>query len=133
MPEQKEVEDVQKEFMDLLMEVKISVSELNVKFDNITDMKNTLDNTKEVAQEANRRSKQNADDIGELESDVKTKADKKEVKQDLEKKAKDIEKKADKSEVERIVKEKDNWKRNLPAWVAVAISAIAILLPYITQ
>ncbi len=112
MPEQKEVEDVQKEFMDLLMEVKVTVSELSVKFDNIGNMKETLESTRDTAKEANARSIQNEKDIESVEKDMKNKADK--------------------DDVDRIVKEKDNWKRNLPAWVAVAISAIALLLSQIS-
>ncbi|WP_147296319.1 hypothetical protein [Halobacillus trueperi] len=122
MPEQKEVEDVQKEFMNLLMEVKLSIGELNVKFDNITDMKNTLETTKEKANEADRCSKQNAATIKEWE---KRSA---ETFKGLEKK---IGEKADKDDVERIIKDKDNWQRNLPAWVAVAISAIVFVSQYI--
>ncbi|MCD5324797.1 MULTISPECIES: hypothetical protein [Pontibacillus] len=121
MPEQKEVEDMEK-FMTLLMDVKVSVAEQSQKLDNVLDVKEKVEKTQETANEANRRSKRNEEDIEEVEKELKNKASK-----EL------LQGKADKSEVERIVQEKDNWKRNMPAWVAVAISAIAFLWPYLTN
>ncbi|MCP3026595.1 hypothetical protein [Halobacillus sp. A5] len=106
----KEVEDMEK-FMTVLMDVKVALAKQTEKLDHVLDIKKKVDNTYDTAQSADRRSKDNSKDIGDLEEDLKTKADK--------------------GDVERIVKDKDNWKKNLPAWVAVAISAIALLLPHI--
>ena len=109
MTENKEVESVEK-YMQLLMELKISITELNGKIDNLTDMKETLQETKKVADSANNRSTENEKDIGKLQTKVSTKANKDDVK--------------------RIVDDKDNWQRNLPAWVAAMIAIVALLLPY---
>ncbi|MBP1950307.1 hypothetical protein [Virgibacillus litoralis] len=110
MSENKEVEAVEK-YYALMMELKISITELAGKIDNLTDMKETLVETKKVADSANNRSTENEKDINDLQTKVSTKANK--------------------EDVERIVKEKDNWKRNLPAWVAAIIAIVALLLPYV--
>lgn len=102
---------MEKEFMNLLMEVKVSIGELNIKFDNITEMKDTLEATKETAMEAKRNSQQNAEAI----RDIKDKLDQK----------------ADSEDVEHIVKEKDNWQRGLPAWFAVIVALITFLSTYL--
>ncbi|CDQ17934.1 hypothetical protein [Halobacillus karajensis] len=111
MSEQKEVEDMEK-FMTILMDVKVSLAQQNQKLDNVLDMKKKVEQTQVVANEADRVSKQNKKDIKEWE--------------------KKMEKKADKDDVERIIKQKDNWHRNLPAWIAVAISVIVFLSQYIS-
>lgn len=109
MTENKEVEAVEK-YMQLMMELKISITELNGKIDNLTDMKETLQETRKVADSANNRSIENEKDINNLQTKVSTKANKDDVK--------------------RIVDEKDNWQKNLPAWVAATIAIVALLLPY---
>ena len=109
MTENKEVEAVEK-YMQLMMELKISITELNGKIDNLTDMKETLQETKKVADSANNRSIENEKDINNLQTKIP--------------------KKANKDDVKRIIDEKDNWQRNLPAWVAAAIAIVALLLPY---
>jgi len=109
MTENKEVEAVEK-YMQLMMELKISITELNGKIDNLTDMKETLQETKKVADSANNRSIENEKDINNLQTKIP--------------------KKANKDDVKRIIDEKDNWQRNLPAWVAAMIAIVALLLPY---
>jgi len=109
----KEVEDM-KEFMSILTDVKVTLARQTEKLENVLDMKEKVDTAHDTSREANRRSIQNEESIKLAEKNMGNK----------------LENKADKDDVERIVKEKDNWKRNLPAWVAVAISAIAILIPY---
>jgi len=109
MTENKEVEAVEK-YMQLMMELKISITELNGKIDNLTDMKETLQETKKVADSANNRSIENEKDINNLQTKVSTKANKDDVK--------------------RIIEDKDNWQRNLPAWLAATIAIVALLLPY---
>ncbi|QAS52792.1 hypothetical protein [Halobacillus litoralis] len=111
MSEQKEVEDMEK-FMTILMDVKVSLAQQNQKLDNVLDMKKKVEETQVVANEADRVSKQNKKDIKEWD--------------------KKMEKKADRDDVERIIKQKDNWQRNLPAWIAVAISVIVFLSQYIS-
>ncbi len=106
----KEVEDMEK-FMTVLMDVKVTLAKQTEKLDHVLDIKQKVDNTYDTAQAADRRSRANEKDIEDLDKDLKDKADK--------------------DDVERIIKEKDNWKKNMPAWVAVAISAIALLWPYI--
>ena len=104
MPEQKEVEDM-KEFMTVLMDVKVSLAEQNQKLDNLLDIKPKIEEAHDLAKGAYSRSKRNE----ELLKD-----------------------KADKEDVKRIVDEKDNWQRNLPAWIAVVISVIVFLSQFIT-
>ncbi len=96
-----------KEFMEVLMEVKISLAELNGKVDSLTDMKADLEEVKKTSNETHYRSVENEKDIAYLRKKI---ADK-----------------ASKDDVDRIVEEKDNWKKTLPSWVAIAVSAIAFL------
>ena len=110
MTDNKEVEAVEK-YYTLMMELKISITELAGKIDNLTDMKETLGETKKIADSADHRSLENEKDINNLQTKISTKANKDDVK--------------------RIIDEKDNWQKNLPVWVAVAIAAIAIILPFI--
>ncbi|KHE73142.1 hypothetical protein [Halobacillus sp. BBL2006] len=108
MPEQKEVEEM-KEFMGVLMDVKVSMAELNGKVDKILSLEEKVNNTYDIAKGAERRSKDNDDDIKDLKRQ-----------------------KADKDDVERIIKDKDNWQRNLPAWIAVVISVVVFMSKFIT-
>ncbi|QAS52364.1 hypothetical protein [Halobacillus litoralis] len=111
MSEQKEVEDMEK-FMTILMDVKVSLAQQNQKLDNVLDMKRKVEETQVVANEADRVSKQNKKDIKEWDEKM--------------------EKKADRDDVERIIKQKDNWQRNLPAWVAVVIAVMGFLSRFIS-
>lgn len=65
MPETKEVEDM-KEFMTILTDVKVSMAELNGKIDQLTDMKESLNETKKIANDADYRSTENEKDIKEV-------------------------------------------------------------------
>ena len=109
MTEYKEVEEM-KEFMTILMDVKVSLADQNGKLDILLDMKPKLDTAYDTANIADRRATENEKDIGKLQTKVSTKANKDDVK--------------------RIVDDKDNWQRNLPAWVAATIAIVALLLPY---
>lgn len=110
MTDTKEVEDMEK-FMTILMEVKVSLADQNGKLDNLLDIKQKVDTTYDTANEAHRRSLENEKDIEKFDEKVNSKADKEDVK--------------------RIVKEKDNWQRNLPTWVAASLAAVSIILQYI--
>ncbi|MCA1021785.1 hypothetical protein [Halobacillus litoralis] len=108
MPEQKEVEEM-KEFMGVLMDVKVSMAELNGKVDKILSLEEKVNSTYDIAKGAERRTKDHEVDIKDLKN-----------------------KKADKGDIERIIKDRDNWQRNLPAWIAVVISVIVFLSNYIS-
>ncbi|GAA5417802.1 hypothetical protein Pryu01_02878 [Paraliobacillus ryukyuensis] len=112
MSNKEEGENV-KEFMELLMELKISITQLTAKVDQLTDMKNVLEETKKIGNETAYRSFENEKDIDHL--------------------LKKVAEKASKEDVNRIVEEKDNWRRTFPSWVAVAIAAIALILPFLTN
>ncbi|MBP1971567.1 vacuolar-type H+-ATPase subunit I/STV1 [Virgibacillus natechei] len=62
-----EVEDM-KEFMEVLTDVKVSMAELNGKIDQLTDMKETLAETKKTADDASYRSLENEKDIQDIQS-----------------------------------------------------------------
>lgn len=62
-----EVEDM-KEFMEVLTDVKVSMAELNGKIDQLTDMKETLQETKKTADNASYRSAENEKDIENIQS-----------------------------------------------------------------
>lgn len=62
---QKEVEDM-KEFMTILTDVKVSMAELNGKIDQLTDIKESLQETKKTADNADYRSIENEKDIKEV-------------------------------------------------------------------
>ncbi|MFD2924159.1 hypothetical protein [Halobacillus naozhouensis] len=51
--------------------------------------------------------------------------------QDIKEIRDEVKEKAGSKEVERIVKDKDNWKRNLPAWAAFFLAVFTLLLRYI--
>lgn len=110
MAEAKEVEDM-KEFMTILMEVKVSMADLNGKVDNIIDIKNKVNTTYDMASKTESRSLENEKDIASIQEKMSTKASK--------------------EHVQRIVQENDNWKKNLPGYLAVVMSAIAIIVSII--
>ncbi len=124
----KEVEDMEK-FMTILMDVKVSLAEQNQKLDNVLDVKEKVETAYETANSAENRSKQNAKDIDDLEEKMEKKSDTSDFIR-LEEK---VDQKADNAGVERIIKEKDNWQRNLPAWIAVLIALLSWIIPNITQ
>jgi hypothetical protein len=107
---QSEVEDM-KEFMTVLMEVKVSLAEQNGKLDSLLDMKDKINETYDVAKSADNRSIENEKDIDRLQTKVSTKASK--------------------EDVERIVKQRENTFKNLPSWIALAISLAVFLLTYL--
>lgn len=111
MPD-KDVEDMEK-FMSVLMEVKVSLAEQNGKLDNLLDMKEQINQTSEIATNAGFRSKQNAESIEKLQTKVATKASK--------------------DDIERVVKQRENTFKNLPAWIALVISMAGFLLTYIAN
>ncbi|MEC3884572.1 hypothetical protein VKA52_12630 [Halobacillus sp. HZG1] len=111
MTEQKEVEDMEK-FMNVLMDVKVALAKQTEKLDNVLDMKQKVDAAHDTAKEADARSTRNEKAIKDWNNKMDTKADQ--------------------DDVERIIKEKDNWQRNLPAWIAVVISIIVFLSNYIS-
>ncbi|QGH34631.1 hypothetical protein GI584_11575 [Gracilibacillus salitolerans] len=90
---QKEVEDMEK-FMTVLMEVKGSLATQNEKLDTLLDLKPKIEAAYDTANSADRRSLENEKDTDRLREKISTRASK--------------------SDVERIVQEKDNWKKNLP-------------------
>ncbi|WP_406945775.1 hypothetical protein ACJA3J_05865 [Halobacillus sp. SY10] len=132
MPDQKEVEEM-KEFMGVLMDVKVSMAELNGKVDKILSLEEKVNNTYDIAKGAERRSKDHEDEIKELKD---KKADNDDLERIIKDHGKDIsdlkDKKADKGDVERIIKQKDNWQRNLPAWAAVLIAVVSFLSRFIS-
>lgn len=115
----KDVEDM-KEFMTVLMDVKVSMAELNGKVDKIISLEEKVNNTYDIAKGTERVSKDNKAILAK-----KADAD------DLQRVSDKLDEKADQSDVERIVKEKDIWQRNLPSWAAVILSLVALLVPYL--
>ncbi|WP_143023815.1 hypothetical protein [Salimicrobium album] len=109
-----------KEFMGVLMDVKVSMAELNGKVDKIISIEEKVNNTYDIAKGTERVAKDNKAILAKKADD-----------DDLQRLQKDLKQKADKSDVERIVKEKDNWQKNLPAWAAVILSLVALLVPYL--
>ncbi len=106
----KEVEDM-KEFMSVLMEVKVTLAEQNGKLDNLLDIKDQLEETQKTAINADYLSKQNKDAVEQLQKKVSTKASK--------------------EDVEQIVKQRENTFKNLPSWIALAISLAVFILTYL--
>ena len=111
MPDQmKEVEDMEK-FMTILMEVKVSLAEQNGKLDNLLDMKERMNETYDIAKSADSRSLENEKDIESLKKDITFTASK--------------------DDVERIVKQRENTFKNMPAWIALFISLAGFVLTYL--
>ncbi|MFD2628717.1 hypothetical protein [Oceanobacillus kapialis] len=108
----KEVEDMEK-FMTVLMEVKVSLAEQNGKLDNLLDMKDKINETYDIAKGAYNRAKENEKDIEVL--------------------SKKLSLSANKEDVERIVKQRENTFKNLPSWLALAISIAVFLLTYLAN
>ncbi|MFD2630465.1 hypothetical protein [Oceanobacillus kapialis] len=61
-------EDHVKEFMVVLTEVKVSLAELNGRIDQLRDVKDTLGQTKKMAEEANYRSTENDKKIKSIQT-----------------------------------------------------------------
>jgi len=112
MPDNKEVEEMEK-FMTILMEVKVSLAEQNGKLDNLLDMKERMNETYDIAKGADNRSKENEKDIESMKAN--------------------IELKASKDDVERIVKQRENTFKNMPAWIALLISVAGFVLTYLVN
>lgn len=112
MPDNKEVEEMEK-FMTILMEVKVSLAEQNGKLDNLLDMKERMNETYDIAKGAENRSKENEKDIESMKINIDSKASK--------------------DDVERIVKQRENAFKNLPSWLALAISLAVFLLTYLVN
>lgn len=108
----KDVEDMEK-FMSVLMEVKVSLAEQSSKLDNLLDMKDEIVVTSDIAKKASYQSKHNADSISNLQNEIGTKASK--------------------DDVEKIVKQRENTFKNLPAWIALAISMAGFILTYLVN
>lgn len=106
----KEVAEM-KEFMEVLMDVKVSLAEQTGKLDNLLDMKQTITEANDLAKGANTRSKLNAENVKELENKLYNKASK--------------------DDVEKIVKQRENVFNNLPSWLALAISLAVFILTFI--
>lgn len=111
MPD-KDVEDMEK-FMSVLMEVKVSLAEQNGKLDNLLDMKEQISQTSDIAKTSRFKAEQNADEIEKLQKKVGTKASK--------------------DDIERVVKQRENTFKNLPSWLALAISLAVFLLTYLAN
>ncbi|MCC2248870.1 hypothetical protein JUJ52_02705 [Virgibacillus sp. AGTR] len=108
----KEVEDM-KEFMTVLMDVKVSLAEQSGKLDSLLDMKDKINETYDIAKGAYNRSKENEKDIDDLKKGISSTASK--------------------EDVERIVKQRENMFKNLPSWLALAISIAVFLLTYLAN
>nr|QRZ19229.1 hypothetical protein JUJ52_05910 [Virgibacillus sp. AGTR] len=102
-----------KEFMTVLMEVKVSLAEQNGKLDSLLDMKNKINETYDVAKRADTRAEENEKDIYDMKRDLTSKASK--------------------EDVERIVKQRENAFRYLPSWLALVISIAVFLLNYLAN
>lgn len=109
---QSEVEEM-KEFMTILMEVKVSLAEQNGKLDSLLDMKDKINDTYDIAKSAENRAIENEKDIERLQQNVSTKASK--------------------EDVERIVKNRENLFKNLPSWLALGISLAIFILTYLAN
>ncbi len=108
-------EDVEsmKEFMSILMEVKVSLAEQNGKLDNLLDMKESIKETADIAKQASYQATQNASSIESLQKKVSAKANK--------------------DDIEKIVKQRENTFKNLPSWIALAISLAVFILTYLSN
>ncbi len=110
MSDNKEVEDMEK-FMNVLMEVKVSLAEQSGKLDNLLDMKEKINETYDIAKGARNKNKELEKDIQELKES--------------------IEKKADVEDVKKEVKRREDLLTNVPAWGAVLISLAGFLINYL--
>jgi hypothetical protein len=63
-----EVNGMNKETFDTLVEIKVALANLSGKVDQLTDMKHTVEITRQTANEADNRSKQNEKDIKDIKS-----------------------------------------------------------------
>lgn len=111
MSENRGREDDIKEFMDILTEVKVSQAETNGKLDSLLNIHEDLAETKDISKDAQFRARRNESDLQEVR--------------------KDVDSKAAKEEVGRIVKQRENTSKNIPAWVAIAISAIVCFIEFV--
>lgn len=109
--EEKRAEDFEK-FMSMLTDVKVSQAETNGKLDNLLDMKEQVTANGKTATHADYRSQQNEEDIAAISNALNDKASK--------------------EDVGRIVKQRENSSRNIPAWVAIVVSSVTALVAIFT-
>ncbi|GGP16205.1 hypothetical protein [Oceanobacillus neutriphilus] len=110
MDTQKDVEDMEK-FMNVLMEVKVSLAEQSGKLDNLLDMKERMNETYDIAKGARNKANELEKDIQEIKAEMKDKASI--------------------DDVEREVKRRENLMTHLPTWLAVGISLAVFVLNYV--
>ena len=119
--ERDEVENV-REFMTILMEVKVSMADLNRKVENIIDIKEKVEKTHVMSQETHMKATQNEKDISDLEKDVRY------LKNNL---AVEIDRKASKEDIERIIKDREDWWKNAPVWITALLAITTVLMQFI--
>lgn len=112
MSENKEVEDMEK-FMNVLMDVKVSLAEQSAKLDNLLDMKEKINETYDIAKGARNKTRELEKDVDEMK--------------------KSIQLKASSEDVEKIVKQRENTFKNLPSWIALCISLAVFILTYLAN
>lgn len=106
----KEVEDMEK-FMNVLMDVKVSLAEQSAKLDNFLDMKERINETYDIAKGARHKGNELEKDMQELKVEMK--------------------RKASIGDVEKEVKRRENILTNLPSWFALGISLAVFILTYL--
>ncbi|WP_040985548.1 hypothetical protein [Oceanobacillus jeddahense] len=107
---QKEVEDMEK-FMNVLMEVKVSLAKQDGKLDSLLDMKERINETYDIAKGARNKGAELEKDIREIKEEMKDKANI--------------------DDVEKEVKRRENVLNNLPSWLALGISLAVFFLTYV--
>lgn len=107
MQDDSRIEDTQK-FMALLMEVKEEQAKTNVKLQQLVDLKTRVDKIDEMATESSYRSDHNKTAINKMSGALSAKASK--------------------EDVDEIVKRRESTFKHLPAWLALGLTMIMIVL-----
>lgn len=98
--------------------VETELKQLNKTVTNMNDKLDVWNQNYVPRNEINEAFRARDQDIKEIRDEVKEKAGKEDIKS--------IHKKLDETR-----NDKRDWKKNFPAWVAIALSAVALLLPYL--
>lgn len=104
-----------KETFDTLVEIKVSLATLTAQVEQLTDIKQTIETTRQTANAADVRSLENEKDIKQIHLDLKDKATKEEIT-------------TVNGKIEEAKQDKQNWWKNAPSWLGVLVSVAAVLI-----
>lgn len=99
---------------EMLVEIKVCLATLTEQVKQLTDMKQTVEVTRDTAKSAESRSLENEKDIVQIREELKSKATKEENH-------------VTNRRIDNLKNDKRYWLRVIPMWISLALSSIAFL------